>query len=431
MLFYAEMIDLYYHTTERCNTMSILSRFLSWGLVTALLTTQVTTPVSYGSTQPTPFLTQRTQGTETLNNQTSYLSTHEAMYALNHIKEYWSLEYPNHNFLVNHAQFHNEALTSPTPLIPATEESEAVYADNAKWTYRVDVTIHTDQAVTKSLDEHPIYLGIMDAYGQMNGSDLALVSSTVEQYARTLEESYMNYQPVIATYRLIYSCSFDPSMILAPMPEPTYYFQQKYTNDKALMPSLTSYDTGVTRYQGQVHEGYTALWSLVTQLRGLKAPSRYDTYRPAVAVNYALTHGTDVPQYNADNRMGSDCANFVSYCLQAGGITTDQAGLWYPSSSSYGGGNWIRTGFTPSVGGVTIYMKERNLFFQQSNPILSPAGSILFYQDDSHVGLLTYHDGEVAVYAHRSNYIKEYNNYLHEGNFVDYYSPNPVIVSYS
>lgn len=68
------------------------------------------------------------------------------------------------------------------------------------------------------------------------------------------------------------------------------------------------------------------------------------SYDKAKAVDYALKHCTDEPQYSQKNGKGSDCANFVSKCINAGGIKTDSK--WYPGTGeSWGSDNWIRTGY--------------------------------------------------------------------------------------
>lgn len=100
------------------------------------------------------------------------------------------------------------------------------------------------------------------------------------------------------------------------------------------------------------------------------------SYNKSKAVDYALKHCTDEPQYSANNGMGSDCANFVSKCIHAGGIKTDAE--WYPASGeSWGSDNWIRTGFYGN-GGVVPYMTNKKYFEKADSISKVVKGSILY-----------------------------------------------------
>lgn len=373
---------------------------------------------------------QRTPTSDTLNQQSSFLTSQEVQAVQDHIKSYWQLAYPNHSFVSQHLQVYNESLSEPTPLLRATEVNEVMYSQDARWYYQVDFRYLATVTLDTPASHHPLLLGMKNALAQMTEGEQALVSATIFDYEESLVQSQGNSIEITATYRLIYECDFDPQTSNQAMPQPSYYFQQRDSNAKNIMPNLSTYLTGDARYQQQVQEGFDAAYSFLGQVQALAQPSRAVTYNRQLATDYALAHALDVPEYNADNRLGSDCANFVSYCLQAAGITADVSGQWYPSATagSYGGINWIRTGYSPNYGGVVLYMKNNNLFFHQANPILCLDGSILFYQDTSHVALVTHTDGEIVVFADRSNTTKEYNNFLFEGNFVDYYSPHPSII---
>jgi hypothetical protein len=45
-------------------------------------------------------------------------------------------------------------------------------------------------------------------------------------------------------------------------------------------------------------------------------------------VKYAIDNVTATPEFSSGNGLGSDCANFVSKCINAGGIPIDNAGKW-------------------------------------------------------------------------------------------------------
>ncbi len=373
--------------------------------------------------------TTETSTVETLINESSYLSQSEIHAAEDYIKSYWQLAYPNHQFQVQQLKVYNETLDSPTPLVRQMMSTPAVYSEDAQWFYEVDFLYQATVTLTTAPQQHPLLEGIETALSSLSDSELSLVSATVERYQTAVADAYQQPIEVTAIYRVIFACDFDPNNSQEDMSNGKYYFHQE-DSETNLMPSLGSFATGETRYQQQVKEGTEAVYSLLAQYNTLGTPSRSVTYDPKLAVAYAQAHALDEPEYSAANHLGSDCANFVSFSLNAGGITTDTTGGWYPSpqEGSYGGLNWIRTGFTPSYGGVVLYMSQRNLFFNQNNSMLSPQGSILFFHDHSHVALLTHTDGEIQVFADHSNFKKEYDNFLLEGNIVDYYSPHPQIV---
>lgn len=130
------------------------------------------------------------------------------------------------------------------------------------------------------------------------------------------------------------------------------------------------------------------------------------TYDEDDAVAYAIAHALDVPEFSSANNNGSDCANFVSYCLNAGGIPIDDAGDWHPryEGDTWAGTNWMRTGYYNN-GGVTTYMEDKGYF--SSTDLFSDAvlGSIVYWNTKSHVALVTYVDqnGTIKYTQHSSS----------------------------
>lgn len=378
------------------------------------------------SSQPSTLVSSQP---EPLENRTDYLTEDAIAQAEDYIQTYWQLAYPNHIFQSYKLTIHSEELDSPTPLIRQMGNTPAVYSQGAQWIYQVDFLYEATATLITAPSQHPLLQGMKQALAGYSQEEVALVSSTLARYEQTLLDAYQQPTPLTALYRLVFVCDFDPRSSSEPLPTPSYYFQQD-DKDTNLIPKLSTFATGDASINQQLAQGEAALNSLLSQLKTLGSPTRSVSYDSTLAVNYARDHALDEPEYSERNGLGSDCANFVSFALQAGGFTEDVSGGWYPSQSqgAYGGLNWIRTGFTPSYGGVVLYMKQRNLFFQQNNTILSPKGSILFFHDHSHVALVTFSDGQVTTFSDHSNYQKEHSNFLVEGDFVDYYSPNPTIV---
>jgi len=156
-----------------------------------------------------------------------------------------------------------------------------------------------------------------------------------------------------------------------------------------------------------LNQGKQAILQAVSQYHSLNGitNSLLASYDRIAARDYALAHAFDVPEFSAANGMGSDCANFVSKALIAGGIPVDRTGKWYPSPSygNYAGENWMRTGYYNN-GGVVPYMLNKGYFSRQYDINKVYAGCILYRTDTSHVALVTYGDGTTVKYTEHSNY---------------------------
>lgn len=147
------------------------------------------------------------------------------------------------------------------------------------------------------------------------------------------------------------------------------------------------------------------------------------SYNKDDAVDYAVEHATDEPEYSSANGNGSDCANFVSKCVNAGGIPQDKTGGyskgWYPGSL-----NWIRTGYN-GTDGVVLYLSQKNYFGSVSSTTSVTLGSIMFYNDKSHVAIVTLIDGSTINYSHHSSSAKPYVYYEYnsKSDNVTFYVP--------
>lgn len=160
------------------------------------------------------------------------------------------------------------------------------------------------------------------------------------------------------------------------------------------------------------------------------------TYDRLEARQYALDHGTDVPEFSASNGQGSDCANFVSKCLNAGGIPEDTTGKWYRSSNgttSTCGINWMRTGYYDN-GGVVPYMVNKGYFYEQADESMVFAGSIMYWNNASHVALVTSGDTVTIKYTQHSNIQLEEDeaiNIVYEDENATFYMPYSSIMANS
>lgn len=131
--------------------------------------------------------------------------------------------------------------------------------------------------------------------------------------------------------------------------------------------------------------------------------NRSVSYDKDEAVSYAVDNATAEPEFSSANGLGSDCANFVSKCINAGGIPVDNPGKWYPAPSpgSYAGENWMRTGYNKN-GGVVPYMTDKG-YFTSTTSGSATLGSILYWNNKSHVALVTQIDGYTIKYSQHSS----------------------------
>lgn len=118
------------------------------------------------------------------------------------------------------------------------------------------------------------------------------------------------------------------------------------------------------------------------------------------------------PKY--DNYHNNDCANYVSQAIYAGGISTD--GTWAPGKLA-----WVNTGSSSSYYGLTDYMVDEGYFFNTSDKMKAFAGSIISWENFSHVGMVDQNDTVTMTFCAHTNdrYQSSFKNY----SAVEFYVP--------
>lgn len=154
---------------------------------------------------------------------------------------------------------------------------------------------------------------------------------------------------------------------------------------------MLTYDDGITYVYSKLYE---------SQPMGVITISGYNA---SAAVSYAITHAKDAPEFYKDGN--SDCANFVSKCINCGEIPVDTAGKWYPASvwgdTGTAGENWMRTGHRDN-GGVIPYFVDKGYLYSISEDKVEK-GCIMSWNLKSHVAIVTYFDGTTIKYSQHSN----------------------------
>ncbi|MGI5085809.1 amidase domain-containing protein [Treponema putidum] len=132
--------------------------------------------------------------------------------------------------------------------------------------------------------------------------------------------------------------------------------------------------------------------------------SKKINYNNAAAVSYAnkytsnpLNMSSDMSVWNPKYKTyENDCANYVSQCIHAGGVSTTAA--WYPESLI-----WIRTG-SPRYenSGVTDYMQQKNIFYT-TNYSAACEGGFICLTKESHVVFITSNDSITILFNGHTN----------------------------
>lgn len=126
------------------------------------------------------------------------------------------------------------------------------------------------------------------------------------------------------------------------------------------------------------------------------------------ACTYALEHYKDEPEYE------NNCANFVSTCINKGGIS--EKGSFYPGAI-----NWITTGFKNDGSGLVPYLTRHGFFYQEKFRGKVEPGSIVYWTDASHVALITYQDTVTMKYTAHTK--PRRNEILPLGSKTIYFTP--------
>lgn len=93
---------------------------------------------------------------------------------------------------------------------------------------------------------------------------------------------------------------------------------------------------------------------------------------------------------------GNDCANFVSQAINYAGISRENN--WKPYITT-----WTNTGWSSSLYGLVEYMVDQGFFFETSNKYKAFAGSIIYWNQYSHVGMVDANDTVTMTYCSHTN----------------------------
>ena len=285
-----------------------------------------------------------------------------------------------------------------------TEEGDTLY---------VDVDVLVDMTLIRNPKDSPYMMGMKAALDEIAGAEEKEIAQ--QEYDAYLQKIMPYYNlPVLTGF--LYRVYVPTIMVLDSESDFRFdmYHRMDITDEEVILSEVLE-DEQYTEI-GDNEDGRNYINEVLISAAAESSNTIYDASK---AVAYAVAHAKDIPEYSSANNNGSDCANFVSKCINAGGIPQDRAGNWYQGST-----NWIRTGYYKN-GGVVPYLTGKGYFKSVSSSSGATEGSIMYYNTKSHVAIVTLIDGSTIKYSHHSNVPKDavYYVYNSKTDNVTFYVP--------
>ncbi len=285
-----------------------------------------------------------------------------------------------------------------------TEKGDALY---------VDVDVLVDMTLIRNPEDSPYMMGMKAALDEIAGAEENEIAQ--QEYDAYLQKIMPYYNlPVLTGF--LYRVYVPTMMVLDSESDFRFdmYHRMDITDEEVILSEVLE-DEQYTEI-GDNEDGRNYINEVLISAAAESSNTIYDASK---AVAYAVAHAKDIPEYSSANNNGSDCANFVSKCINAGGIPQDRAGNWYQGST-----NWIRTGYYKN-GGVVPYLTGKGYFKSVSSSSGATEGSIMYYNTKSHVAIVTLIDGSTIKYSHHSNVPKDavYYVYNSKTDNVTFYVP--------
>lgn len=277
--------------------------------------------------------------------------------------------------------------------------------------YKTTVTV-SERLKAQSVEEMPYIAGYLDelgasSYATMAASDKAELAKSafgldqdtalteaqqnvVDTFVQSMDTTVEMFDEYIGetsdfTYHI---------KVSAPVAEPdniTLTGLDEFDNDVNINEyELRSYDE---IYRNGAEDAQAAVQSMMISPAWVATKiNNYNSYNRIAARDYAYKYWSSYnPAYTSYKGNGGDCANFVSQCLHAGGISTDAT--WKADSVS-----WIRASAVPS------YMMNKG-YATKTSYTNATAGSFAYTSSGAgHAVLVTINDGaKIAYTAHTTD----------------------------
>lgn len=270
----------------------------------------------------------------------------------------------------------------------------------------LDINVDVDMTLTRHPSESPYVLGMEKALHEVTDTAVKeVLQADISAYVEEIETLCYNI-PNRSTFTYTVELS-DAAPANAVSEDKNYTLFYRTDTDENIM--LTDADSlaEVENFNESYQAGYQALEQMESNAKAAAvdldsaiAPQASFTYDRIAARDWARNNWNAKPEYPSSAVSGTDCANFVSKALNAGGIPEDKAGKWYRAATWGGwpGDHWFRTGYN-GVTGVVIYMTNKGYFNKVASENVVSAGCIMYWNNTSHVALVTYGDGSTIKYT--------------------------------
>lgn len=276
----------------------------------------------------------------------------------------------------------------------------------------VDVEVLADMILVRSPLKSPYVKGMTAEIQTIkNSAEKNIAMSAMNEYIQNANQYYN--VPVLTGF--CYRVYVPKTAMMSSDVSDDYEFYHRVDVEDGVILNEVNDNERMTEIK-TIENGKEFISSVISETSEL-ARSLTVTYGADDAVAYAVAHATDIPEYSAANGNGSDCANFVSKCVNAGGIPQDYTG-GYNSGWYQGSLNWIRTGYN-GQDGIVIYMQDKGYFDDVSSSSYATEGSIMYYNTNSHVAIVTLIDGSTIKYSHHSNVPKTSVYYVYDSSVDD------------
>lgn len=298
----------------------------------------------------------------------------------------------------------------------------------------ITIDIYADMTLIRHPSDSPFVEGMEDALKQSDSKEEEkYLRNVIDDYVNEINTYYYNIpNRSTFTYAIDVTDVYHANELKNDFSNKLYY--RNDTSDEILLvksENLSEPENAQVAYQN----GFEAIQSNKIEYQNEQSKIEEGkieilstvSYDRIKARDWARNNAFEKPEYPSSSVPGTDCANFVSKAINAGGIPEDRTGKWYRASTWGGwpGDHWFRTGYNGSTG-VVIYMTNKGYFYKELNTSKVFAGSIMYWNNTSHVALVTYGDGTTIKYTEHG--AKQTKDTVYRTENASFYMPKSTIL---
>lgn len=292
----------------------------------------------------------------------------------------------------------------------------------------LDIDVEADMMLIREPSKSPFIIGMKERLNdELDLENHKLLTSEIDLYVNDIKSYYLKPLRSTFPYTVVSGSNSDLTKILSI--DDVSFFYRTNPADVVLLTDVNKL-LEVENATSSLNSGYETADDFINKLvsQEMNTLNSSFIYDRIAARDWALDKYTKTPEYPSEHVGGTNCANFVSKALNAGGIPEDTTGEWYRASTWGGwpGDNWFRTGYHNN-GGVVPYMTSKGYFYYQSNESSVYAGSIMYWNAQSHVALVTYGDTVTIKYTEQG--AQQRADVVYRTEDVKFYMPESSIMN--